>query len=128
MGSEKYNRPSKGTSNWDEPVNQNFRDIGIEVVAEVDTFADLPEPDSGQVSTSGECRKVLVRESRVIYRDAGDGWRAVAGVGSSDGRVPGTVYHETHDTDTQIINGRRLFVQDDEPTDPDEQDVWIDTS
>jgi hypothetical protein len=128
MGTDKYDRPSKGTPNWDEPVNRNFRDLGVEVVAEVETFDDLPDPDPEEASTSGERRKVLVRESRVVYRDDGDGWAAVAGLGAPDARVPGTVYHETHDAEAQVIDGRRLYVQDDEPADPDEQDVWIDTS
>lgn len=128
MGENKYNQPPEGASNWDDPLNENFRDLGIEVTAEVATFSDLPSPDSNHTSSNGEQRKVLVRDSRVIYRDDGSQWVAVAGLGSSSSRVPGTVYHETHDTSVQIVNGSRIFVQSSEPSNPDVDDIWIDTS
>lgn len=128
MGADKYNQPDEGTPNWDEPLNENFADLGVEVVDEVATFDDLPTPDSGAVTSDGLPRKILVRQSRVVYRDTGSSWEAVAGLGSDGSRVPGTVYHERHDTAAQIVDGSQLYVQDTEPADADEDDVWIDTS
>lgn len=128
MGADKYNRPSAGTTDWHEPLNDNFEDIGIEVVGEVETFDDLPDPDGDQTSSNGERRKILVRESRVIYQDAGSGWEPVGGLGTASQPIPGTVHHEGHATGTQHVNGHQLYIQDSEPADADEQDVWIDTS
>jgi hypothetical protein len=128
MGKDKYNQPAEGTANWDVPLNENFEDLGVEITGEVATFGDLPAPDPDHESSNGECRKMLVRDSRVVYRDAGSAWEAVAGLGSSSGRVPGTVYHTAHDTEQQVIDGSRLYVQDSEPSNPAEKDIWIDTS
>ena len=35
---------------------------------------------------------------------------------------------ESLNTDEAIIDGSRVYVQDTEPSDPDDADVWIDTS
>lgn len=126
MGADKYNQPSEGAENWDDPINENFADLGIEVVGEVETFDDLPEP--GSQSTNGEGQKILVRQSRIVYLDTGDGWEPIAGLGSANAPVPGVTYHEAHSTGIQVINGRELFIQDTEPADANEGDVWIDTS
>jgi hypothetical protein len=67
------------------PLNDNFADLGVEVMNEVDTFADLPEP-TGATSSQGVSRKYLVRESGTIYRDAGGTWEAVKGSGGSAGK------------------------------------------
>ena len=128
MAEDKYNQPERGEEEWDIPLNENFRDLGIDVISEVDTVEDLPEPDADYTSSNGETRKYLVRESRVVYRDVGDRWQAVAGLGSSENPVSETVYHESHSTEEQIIGGRRLFIQESEPTDAEEGDVWIDIS
>ena len=128
MSKDKYNQPSQGAKDWDVPLNENFQDLGIEVTAEVATFDDLPSPDSNEESTNGERRKILVQDSNIIYRDNGNSWVAIAGLGSSSSRVPGTIYHEKHDTNQQVINGRRLFIQDSEPSNAQNQDIWIDTS
>ncbi len=123
MGSDKYNQPAEGAQNWDVPLNENFRDLGIEVLGEVESFSDLPAPDANEESTHGEHRTILVRQSRTIYRDTGTGWEPVAGLGSPESPVSGTVYHEA-----QVINGTQLYLQENEPDDADEGDVWIDTS
>ena len=128
MGADKYNRPAEGTAEWHIPLNENFSDLGIEVVGEVETFEDLPTPDSSQESSNGGSRKYLVRNSRIIYRDSGSGWEPIAGFGSSDSRVSGTVYHERHDTNEQVVSGKQLYIQDSEPANPSEGDVWIDIS
>jgi hypothetical protein len=60
------------------PLNDNFADLGMEVMNEVDTFADLPEP-TGATSSHGVSRKYLVRETETIYRDAGGTWKAIEG-------------------------------------------------
>ena len=128
MSKDKYNQPAEGETNWEVPLNQNFEDLGVEVTGEVATFDDLPAPDSNQKSSHGQRRTILVRDSRVVYRDVGDAWQAVGGLGSSSSRVPGTVYHASHDTQEQVIDGSQVYVQDSEPSDATEDDIWIDTS
>lgn len=93
----RYNQPEKGTSNWHEPLNENFADLSIEVTNEVATFADLPEP-TGEESSKGLPRRYLVRESRIVYRDTGQGWAPIAGLGSEETPVPGTGYFESIET------------------------------
>ena len=128
MSKDKYNQPERGDEEWDIPLNENFRDLGIEVISEVESIEDLPAPNFDYTSSNGETRKYLVRESQVVYRDAGDRWQPVAGIGSSDNPVSETVYHESHSTEEQIIGGKRLFIQESEPADVEEGDVWIDIS
>ena len=41
-----------------------------------------------------------------------------------DGTLEGPALH----TDEATIDGSRVYVQAEEPEDPDEEDVWIDTS
>lgn len=95
----RYNQPSEGTENWNIPLNENFADLGIEVTNEVATFSDLPD-STGEISSQGLPRRYLVRESRVVYRDTGQGWQAVAGLGTESTPVPGTGYFESLDTGT----------------------------
>lgn len=128
MGADKYNQPAQGTEDWHTPINENFRDLGIEVTDEVQSFTDLPAPDPNETASNGAPRKILVRDSRVIYRDTGDGWAPVAGLGTDTNPVPGRVFHEEHETGVQVIDGSRVYVQDTEPTDAVDGDVWIDTS
>jgi hypothetical protein len=95
----RFNQPDKGVNNWDEPLNQNFADLALEVTNEVATFSDLPDP-TGETSTGEVPRKYLVRENRTIYRDTGSGWEAVAGLGNEGTPVPGTAHFERVRADT----------------------------
>lgn len=79
----RYNQPEEGTPNWNLPLNQNFADLGFEVMNEAATLTDLPEP-TGETSSNGIPRRYLVREEGTIYRDTGERWEAIAGSG---GRV-----------------------------------------
>lgn len=83
-----YTQPAEGRTSWHVPLNENFADLGIDVTGEVQSVEDLPDPD-GTESSNGNRRTVLVREERVIYRDAGDAWEAVAGLGTDGTRVVG---------------------------------------
>lgn len=95
----RYNQPTEGTKNWDEPLNENFADLGVEVTNEVATFSDLPDP-TGETSSRGLPRRYLVRENRIVYRDTGESWEAVAGLGSETAPVPGTGHFENLDTES----------------------------
>lgn len=92
----RYNQPTKGSTNWDEPLNQNFDDLGIDVLNEAATFDDLPEP-TGMRSSNGISRRYLVRDEQTIYRDAGSEWQAVLSAGQatdgSGGMAGGVVQH-----------------------------------
>jgi len=92
----RYNQPTEGTTDWHVPLNENFADLGTEVINEVETFADLPDP-TGKTSSRGVSRKYLVRESQTIYRDAGETWEAIAGSGGSNGTF-GIQLHGSGDT------------------------------
>jgi hypothetical protein len=81
----RYNQPQEGTTDWHVPLNENFADLGVEVMNEVDTSADLPDP-TGAVSSKGVSRKYLVRETETIYRDAGDRWEPIKGPVGTPGK------------------------------------------
>jgi len=82
MTNDRFNQPSQGQSDWHLPLNENFDDLGIEVTNEVETFDDLPAPDSDETSSNDNPRRYLVRQSRIVYRDNGSEWEAVGGLGS----------------------------------------------
>lgn len=94
----RYNQPAKGATNWDEPLNENFANLEIEVTDQVATFDDLPEP-TGETSSNGLRRQYLVRESRTVFRDTDGSWEAVAGLGAESNPVPGTSHFEHVRTD-----------------------------
>lgn len=90
----RYNQPTKGSTNWDEPLNENFANLGIEVTDEVATFADLPAP-TGATSSNGISRRVLVLDEGAIYRDAGSRWEPVLTSGGSSSSSGVTVVDGT---------------------------------
>jgi len=83
-----YTQPAEGRTSWHVPLNENFAALETDVTGEVQSFGDLPDPD-GTESSNGNRRTVLVREDRVVYRDAGDAWEAIAGLGADATRVVG---------------------------------------
>jgi hypothetical protein len=95
----RYNQPERGTTNWDEPLNENFANLEFEVTNEVATFSDLPNP-TGEMSANGMPRKYLVQESRTIFRETGESWEAIAGLGNEGSPVPGMSSFENVRTDS----------------------------
>lgn len=88
--SDRYHQPEEGTADWHVPLNRNFADLGVEVLGEVETVGDLPAPDPDATSNNGVPRRVLVRENRTLYRDDGDEWQPVAGLGTASDPIAAT--------------------------------------
>jgi hypothetical protein len=67
-----YSQPSKGTQDWDQPVNQNFADIDVDV-----EVRDSGGPTEGQNSyTPADGAKYLDTDSGVVYAGDGSAWTA----------------------------------------------------
>ena len=90
-GEKKWNRKYNGDSPGPEDI---WTQQEIEITDEVETFAELPSADPSIETVDGQRRRVLVRESRIIYRDTGTGWSPVAGLGSEASPVPDPAYFE----------------------------------
>lgn len=79
-----YNQPKLGAENWHVPLNENFDDLAIDVIGQVDTFSGLPNP-TGETSNNGSLRMFFVHDEDVLYADTGSSWKPVAGAGLQTG-------------------------------------------
>jgi hypothetical protein len=67
-----YSQPSKGTQDWDQPLNQNFAEIDTDV-----EVRDTGGPTEGQNSyTPADGAKYLDTDSGVVYTGDGSSWTA----------------------------------------------------
>lgn len=95
-----YNTPAAGTTNWDEPLNENFRKM------EVDVEVRGPDADRGNY-TPHSGAKYLAVDTGAVYLGDGTDWNRVGNIATVEGDV---------------------YIQDTEPANPSENDLWIDTS
>jgi len=70
-----------------------------------------------------------------VLEDTGEDWEVVEGLGGGDSLwtdEDGTLTPDTEEgsisVEVAVIDGSRLYIQDEEPEEADEEDVWIDTS
>ncbi|MBB6646611.1 hypothetical protein [Halobellus ruber] len=84
----RFNQPSEGTDNWHAPLNENFNDLGIEVINEVPTWSDLPATGEVSKSTSGQWPVYRVGADNVFVRVTDSAQEIVGGLGSANRPVP----------------------------------------
>ncbi|WP_135854121.1 hypothetical protein [Halorussus salinus] len=94
-----YNTPTKGTDDWDVPVNENFEklDTGVEIRDAESNRGDY-DPKQGA--------KFLATDSKKVFLGDGSQWNYLTTLGGIEGDI---------------------YVQDTEPN-GSQGDVWIDTS
>lgn len=95
-----YNTPSKGTSDYHLPLNENFQKIDSDVEIR-DTESNLSNYDPKDGA------KYLSTDTRTVFIGDGSQWNEVGQIK----KLPGDVY-----------------IQETAPTNPDKNDLWIDTS
>lgn len=94
-----YTTPSKGTENWDVPINENFEKI--------DTDVEIRDKDENKVNYKPkQGAKFLATDTKKVYLGDGNQWNYFATLGGIEGRI---------------------YVQSEEPNGK-EGDIWIDTS
>jgi len=94
-----YTTPSEGTTNWDVPLNDNFRAI--------DTDVEIRDTDAARgdyVPKDGS--KYLATDTGAVYIGDGDQWVHVGDVRELAGDV---------------------YVQGNEPIEPSADDIWLNT-
>lgn len=71
-----YNTPSKGTQNWDEPLNQNFEDIDrdVEIRAPEDSLSEYPPKINS---------KFFATDTGQVYVGEGSEWARIETTGQS---------------------------------------------
>lgn len=94
-----YNTPSKGTTDWHVPLNDNFDrlDSDVEIRDEEANRSDY-EPKQGA--------KFLAIDTRKVFLGDGNEWNYFTTIGGFDGQI---------------------YVQSSEPN-GSEGDLWVDTS
>ena len=118
-GDKKWNRQNNGDAPGPEDI---WAQQEIEITDEVETFDDLPDSDASLETDEGQRRRILVRESRVIYRDTGSGWSPIAGLGSEAAPVPEPAYFE-HVEAVDVFVLPVYETESDLPEDPDDGQV-----
>jgi hypothetical protein len=95
-----YDTPAEGTVDWHVPLNRNFERIDTDVEIR-DTEADRStyQPKQGA--------KYFAVDTGEVYVGDGSAWRAIGSIKELAGNV---------------------YVQSSEPANPEENDIWIDTS
>ncbi|WP_049979355.1 WD40/YVTN/BNR-like repeat-containing protein [Halolamina rubra] len=88
MTDEHYNQPAQGTENWDDPLNENFSDLGVEVANEVATWSDLPATTEVSQSSDGQWPVYRVEADDVFVRVTDSAQEIVGGLGSTDHKLP----------------------------------------
>jgi hypothetical protein len=97
--SNRYQTPEQGTLDWHIPLNENF--------AQLDTDVEIRDQESNRSTyTPRQGAKFFATDTGEVYLGDGQAWTHVGAVR----RLPGDV-----------------FLQADEPSDPSEGDIWIDT-
>jgi len=95
-----YNTPSEGTTNWDVPLNDNFRQIDADVeIRDTDASRSDYQPKTGA--------KFLATDTGDVYLGDGSNWQHIGTISRLDGNI---------------------YVGSTEPADASENDIWIDTS
>jgi len=95
-----YNTPEAGTTNWDVPLNDNFRRLDTDVeIRDTDANKSEHQPKAGS--------KFLATDTGAVYLGDGSEWQAIGNITRVDGDI---------------------YVQSSEPSNPSENDIWIDTS
>ena len=96
----RYNTPDEGTTNWDVPLNDNFRtlDSDVEIRDTESTRSDYTPKDGA---------KFTATDTGAVYLGDGSNWQQIGTLARLDGNI---------------------YVQGTEPTNPTEKDIWIDTS
>lgn len=98
---DRYNQPDDGVTNWSDPVNENFADLGVEVADEVATWDDLPTA-TGKTSSNGNPKVYRVAADDVFVADGGSSWNIVGGNGSDAHPLPSI--HTAELNTTQYIS------------------------
>jgi len=94
-----YNIPSEGTTNWDVPLNDNFRQLDADIeIRDTDASRSDYAPDAGA--------KYLATDTGAVYVGDGSQW--------------------THAGDVREVAGD-VYVQSGEPSSPAADDIWLDT-
>ena len=95
-----YNTPQEGTTNWDQPLNDNFRQLDADVeIRDQAANRDQYQPDQGV--------KFLASDTGQVYLGDGSTWQELGVITRMDGGI---------------------YVGDTPPDNPSENDIWIDTS
>lgn len=95
-----YNTPADGTTNWDEPLNENFQLMETDVeVRDVEANRSNYTPHDGA--------KYVATDTGDVYLGDGSSWNQLGTIGTIEGNV---------------------YVQSSEPANPSPNDIWIDTS
>lgn len=95
-----YNTPSEGTTNWDVPLNENFQNLDVDVeIRDTDDNKSSYQPKAGA--------KYHATDTGAVYLGDGSAWQPVGNLARLDGNI---------------------YVQNSEPANPSQNDVWIDTS
>jgi len=95
-----YTTPSEGTTNWDVPLNDNFRAIDTDVeIRDTDANKSNYQPKTGA--------KFMATDTGTIYLGDGSKWQSIGTLARLDGNI---------------------YVGSSEPSNPTENDIWIDTS
>ncbi len=115
MTDDHYNRPQRGADDWDEPLNENFADLGVEVANEVATWSDLPATSEVTQSSDGQWPVYRVEADDVFVRVTDSAQEIVGGLGSADHPLPES-HHEAINTEETRIgpNGERTVQYDSE--------------
>lgn len=95
-----YNEPEEGTTNWNVPLNENFRKMDSDIeIRDAASSLDSYEPRDGA--------KFMATDTGEVYLGDGTAWQQVGSIAQLGGNV---------------------FVQESEPSNPSKNDLWIDTS
>lgn len=95
-----YTTPSKGTTDWHVPLNDNFTALDVDVpIWDTDQNRGAYAPVEGG--------HFVATDTGTVYQGDGSSWTPIGSIGTS---------------------GPELFSQADAPADPQENDVWFDQS
>jgi len=101
MTDDHYNRPQRGADDWDEPTNENFADLGVEVANEVATWSDLPATSEVTQSSDGQWPVYRVEADDIFVRVTDSATEIVGGLGSADHKLPESHHEAINAEDTR---------------------------
>ncbi len=108
MTDEHYNQPAQGTENWDEPLNENFADLGVEVANEVATWSDLPATSEVTQSSDGQWPVYRVEADDVFAGSPTRRRRSSAASGVRIIRSPESHHEAINTDDLSTVYDRRI--------------------